>query len=113
MAEMVEVILIQPVNVRLNKDDDYVTYRPGRQEIPLAHAKAAGLLHRVVRTNAPQATAKTSLEDLFNDPLLTLLKGGGYASLGDLKKASQDELMALGIGPAGYEQVVSITKGKK
>lgn len=113
MAEMVEVVLIQPINIRLSKDDKYVSYRPGRQQIPLTHAKAAGLLHRVDRTVAKNASVEIGLEDLFNEPLLGILKGAGYTSSKDLKKASQDDLLALGIGPAGYEQVQLAVKGKK
>jgi len=113
MAEMVEVVLIQPINIRLSKDDEYTRYRSGRQEMPLDHVKAAGLLHRVDRTIPKNAAVELRLEDVFNEPLLGTLTKAGYASLADLKKASRDELLALGVGPAGYEQVRSAVKGKK
>ena len=113
MGEMVEVVLIHPINIRMGKDDEYVSYGPGRHQMPLEHAKAAGLLHRVDRTAAQNVIVETGLQDVFNDPLLGILTEAGYTSLADLKRASQDELMALGIGPAGYEQVRLVTKGIK
>ena len=117
MPEMVTVSLLHAVSYRDSKAAETIRYPRGLVEMPLAHAKAMGVTHRIRSVKSDPATGKTTVtalpfESAFDDRLAESLTAAGFATLADLRKATQSELMAVeGVGPAAYERIRSATGG--
>lgn len=111
----VKVFVVQKQHYREKKADPWTVYDPGVQEMPLSHAKALGLAHKIVEevTSAEGAVAVMSdpYGGMFDAKLSKLLQDAGYGSLEDLRNASRgvnfrDEiLLHKGIGVAGFERI--------
>jgi len=102
---------------RATKDGDKIAYGPGMVEMPIEHAKAMGLLHRVRGVPGDEVDSATRpmaypFDGVFDDKLTATLEAAGYSTLADLRKASQDELLATnGVGPAAFERIQAALKG--
>lgn len=110
MAEMVKVSLLHSLGFRESKDAPVVRYPRGIVEMPLAHARALGVTHRIRNSDEIKATVDKSqpFGGAFDERLAGALTQAGYKTLADLGKASQSELMAIqGVGPAAYERIIS------
>lgn len=118
MAEMVTVSLLHPMGYRASKDAKIVRYSRGLVEMPLEHAVAMDVTHRIRTVQRDAATGETVVtprlfDGAFDEKLTATLTGAGFATLDDLRKASQSELMAIpGVGPANYERIRSATLGE-
>jgi hypothetical protein len=115
MAQTVTVSLVQPRRFRQSKNEEYVVYKQGIQEMPVEHARAMGLLHRIVRPSGEgAAVVRDTFAGTFDEKLTRTLNDAGYLTLDDLRKASQDEILAVeGVGPAAYERIANALKGGK
>lgn len=117
MAEMVIVSLLHPHGYRASKDAEVIRYPRGLVEMPLEHAVAMDVTHRIRSVKRDAATGETTVTPLrfngaFDDRLADTLTQAGYADLQALSRATQNELMALdGIGPAAYERIQNAVKG--
>lgn len=111
MADLVKVSLVQGQRFRLNKGDEYTVYKPGINEMPVEHAKAMGVLHRVVKESKGGEVTRDPLVGAFDAKLTQSLYDGGITTMAQLKKASQDELQALGLGPAALTTIAKVLKG--
>lgn len=111
--EVVKVSVIHPQRFRASKNDDYIEYPIGLQEMPLAHARSLGLLHRIKQEEKTKdgKTVERNPLDALDQKLRKTLEDAGIKTIGDLQKASVDEILALGIGPAKFEQVDAVRKG--
>lgn len=116
MAEIVTVSLVQGRRFRLNREDEYVTYKPGHTQMPIEHAKAMGLLHRIVKTTSTGETVTVKslpFSGTFDEKLSARLEAAGYKTLDDLRKASEDDLRSIdGIGPMAIERINEVLGGK-
>ena len=116
MAEMVTVSLLHPVGYRASKDAEIVRYPRGLVEMPLDHAVAMDVTHRIRRVKRDAATgeqvvAPLAFEGKFDDKVAETLTAAGFSTLDDLRRATQSELMAIpGVGPAVYERIKSATQ---
>lgn len=115
MADMVTVSLLHPMGYRESKDAETVRYPRGTVEMPLEHAVALGVTHRIRMlkedaAGAPPAQALT-FDQAFDAKLAGILTQAGYADMQALSRATQSELMALGIGPAAYVRIQDAVRG--
>lgn len=111
MADMVRVSLLHAQGYRASKSDPIARYTRGIHEMPIEHARAMGLMHRIVGrveigdTGAPVVT-RLPFNGAFDEKLSGILTTAGYKTLNDLSQASQDDLLSVeGIGPANYERI--------
>lgn len=113
MAEpMVRVSLLGPVGYKADRDAKVVRYKRGIQEMPLKHAQALGLIHRIVEhiKNEPaqgvEAVEMQPFDGVFDEKLTAILSEAGFESLTHLAGANEDQLRAIkGVGPANYERI--------
>lgn len=119
MAEVVTVSLVQGRRVRLNKGDPYTEYKPGPAvEMPIEHARALGVLHRVVKQQSAQEGEQAGVMErdpyggYFDAKLSGILTEAGYPTLDSLRGISRDDLLAIdGVGPAAYERINIALRG--
>ena len=109
MAEKVKVSLLHAMGYRESKDGPVTRYPRGIVEMPLEHARGLGVTHRIRSDEEIKTTIDKSqpFGGLFDEELAGTLTRAGYKTLADVGKASQSELMALRIGPAAYERIMS------
>lgn len=110
MAEMVKVSLLHALGYRESKDAPITRYPRGIVTMPLEHARALGVTHRIRSAAEVKASIDASLPfgGAFDERLASALTQAGFKTLADLGKASQSELMAIqGIGPAAYERIIN------
>lgn len=109
MAEMVKVSLLHAMGYRESKDSPTTRYPRGIVEMPLEHARGLGVTHRIRSDEEIKVTVDKSqpFGGYFDEQLVDTLMQAGYKTLVDVSKASQSELMALRIGPAAYERIMS------
>lgn len=117
MAETVKVSLVQAQNFRMKKTDPYIRYPTGIVEMPLEHAKAMGLMHRIVRqegVDGETVVKRDPFAGTFDEKLTVTLNKAGINTLEDLRKLSRDELLAIdGVGPAAFERIqVALSGGQ-
>ena len=113
MTEMVKVSLLHPHGYRPSKGAEVIRYPRGLVEMPLEHAIAMDVTHRIRTVKRDPATGETvstplPFDGAFDDKLASTLTAAGFATMDDLRKASQSELMAIpGVGPAVFERIKS------
>ena len=113
MAKMVTVSLLSPRGYRPSKDADIIRYPRGIVEMPLEHAIAMDVTHRIRTVTQDTSTGETVMTPLafngaFDDKITATLQAAGFATMDDLRRATQSELMAIpGVGPAVYERIMS------
>lgn len=112
MAETVKVSLLHPRRFKASRDSKAVDYAVGIREMPLEHARAMGLMNRIVKEQAPQndteaaRVVRVPFDGAFDDKLTTLLTGAGFNTFADLQRLERDELLAIeGVGPANFERI--------
>jgi hypothetical protein len=111
MAEMVKVSMLHAHGYRASKDDAVTRYERGIQEMPIEHARAMGVMHRIVARVEQGDGGATVVERLpfdgaFDEKLAATLTGAGFKTLEDLGRASNDDLLAVkGIGPSAFESI--------
>lgn len=116
--EMVTVSLLGKRSFRPGKGQPTVNYAMGIQEMPLEHARAMGLMNRIVKTaqtelGEPVQVQRVPFEGRFDEKLTGILVGAGFQTLDDLAKASRDALLAVdGVGPAAYEKIQAAIHGQ-
>ncbi len=112
MAGTVKVSLLHSQGYRANKDEPVTVYERGVREMPVEHAEALGLMHRIVKDD--ESGGQVPFGGAFDDKLTAILSGGGFTSIDDLRNASSDSLLALdGVGPANFERIQrAINRGK-
>ncbi len=114
MTQYVTVSLLTPQGFRPSKDAEVIRYPMGMVQMPVEHAQAMGVMHRIVGDAVAEDTAPmTALPfgGAFNDKLTQTLEAAGFKTVADLVAADRDQLLALGIGPANYERIQSVIKG--
>lgn len=116
MAEMVTVSLLHPMGYRASKDAEVVRYPRGTVEMPLEHAVALDVTHRIrMVKRAPDGTMTSvplRFNGAFDDKLADALSGAGFKDLEALSRATQSELMAVeGVGPAAFERIQNAVRG--
>lgn len=118
MAKMVTVSLLSPRGYRPSKDAEVVRYPRGLVEMPLDHAVAMDLTHRIRTVKKDPATGTTEVTPLafdgaFDDKITATLQAAGFATMDDVRRATQSELMAIpGVGPAVYERIQVALQGE-
>lgn len=112
MAEpMVRVSLLGPVGYKADRDAKVVRYKRGIREMPLSHAQALGLLHRIVEhiKSEPalvEVTEPQLYDGAFDEKLTAILSEAGFVDLDQVRQASEDQLRHVkGVGPANYERI--------
>jgi DNA uptake protein ComE-like DNA-binding protein len=112
MADTVSVSVLHAVSYKTSKDAKPVRYATGIQEMPLAHAKALGLTHRIVETVTPEDASEVAAQPVqpfdgaFDEKLTAILSDAGFVDLVHLASASEDQLRSVkGIGPRYFEQI--------
>lgn len=109
MADTVKVSLVQGRKFRLNKSDPYIDYPPGIREMPYEHARALGLLNRIVRQETKDdaiTVIRDAFSGTFDEKLTKKLNDAGFHTLDDLRPLSRDAILAIeGMGPAAYERI--------
>jgi hypothetical protein len=111
MPETVKVSLVQPRRFRMSKGDEFTIYKSGVQEMPVEHARAMGLLHRVVREEKG-TVVRDAFGGTFDERLTRQLNEAGYTDLEQLRTLSDDELLSIqGVGPAAFERIKGALRG--
>jgi hypothetical protein len=111
MAETVRVSMLHAHGYRASKDDPITRYERGIQTMPLEHARAMGVMHRIVGRveqgdGGAQVVTRLPFNGVFDEKLSATLTGAGYKTIEDLGRASNDELLSVkGIGPAAFESI--------
>lgn len=114
MAEKVKVSLLHPMGYRESKDAPITRYPRGLVEMPIEHARALGVTHRIRSQEELQESVDTSqpFGGAFDARLARALQQAGFETVADLGEASQSELMAIqGVGPAAYERIINVVRG--
>lgn len=111
-TQMVRVSLLGPIAYRKDRDTPVVRYKRGIREMPLAHAQALGLIHRIVehiKGEPPQealAVEPQPFDGVFDEKLTAILSKAGFVDLTHLAGANEDQLRnTKGVGPANFVRI--------